>query len=186
MFYDPTMADNTMLSKHSNSLKTGVYNRYQVLLKTHSQMDMLSPWSRTSSTSSKSAMAILRATNAKKACWNYGTHPRLMVSLRLNGFLVDHYAMECLSIGASMTKNGRTLLRKQIPSLSTKSLPKFNKGDKVLVQDNTVNSKRWKRPAVVVDRRGKHGRRYQLRFPSGRILWRNRQLLTSAPEERTS
>ena len=69
-------------------------------------------------------------------------------------------------------------------NLHAKSLPKFNKGDKVLVQDNTVNSKRWKRPAVVVDRGGKHGRRYQLRFPSGRILWRNRQLLTSAPEER--
>ena len=76
--------------------------------------------------------------------------------------------------------------RRKDYNLHAKDLPKFNKGDKVLVQDNTVNSKRWKRPAVVVDRRGKHGRRYQLRFPSGRILWRNRQLLTYAPEERSS
>ena len=57
-----------------------------------------------------------------------------------------------------------------------KQLPKFEVGDSVLVQD--PDSLRWSKPATVVATDGNRGRRYQLRFNSGRILWRNRSYLT--------
>ncbi|TRY80229.1 hypothetical protein TCAL_15435 [Tigriopus californicus] len=50
-------------------------------------------------------------------------------------------------------------------------------GNEVLVQD--VKTKRWDKLATVLDTSGR--RKYQLRFPSGRILWRNRRYIRQAP-----
>ena len=59
-----------------------------------------------------------------------------------------------------------------------KDLPVLRKGDRVLVQD--IQSQKWNTQATVVD--VKLPRRYQLRFPSGRTMWRNRHLIQESPD----
>ena len=59
-----------------------------------------------------------------------------------------------------------------------KDLTELNVGQDVIVQDQA--SGRWTTRATIVD--VKHPRRYQLRFPSGRVLWRNRHVITKAPQ----
>ena len=59
-----------------------------------------------------------------------------------------------------------------------KQLPRFKVGDEVLVQD--TDTKHWTTPARILSSLGQ--RRYQLLFPSGRVLWRNRVFLTPKPQ----
>ena len=68
--------------------------------------------------------------------------------------------------------------RKKYFDRRAKDLTKLNVGQEVIVQDQA--SGRWTTKATIVD--VKHPRRYQLRFPSGRVLWRNRQVITKAPQ----
>ena len=77
-----------------------------------------------------------------------------------------------------MLEKAKHLQRKHF-NKKARSLPKLCVGDNVLVQD--TKSGKWSKKATIVDSGGKDGRRYQLRFPSGRVLWRNRHFLSKAP-----
>ena len=68
--------------------------------------------------------------------------------------------------------------RKKYFDRRAKDLTKLNVGQEVIVQDQA--SGRWTTKATIVD--VKQPRRYQLRFPSGRVLWQNRQVITKAPQ----
>ena len=56
---------------------------------------------------------------------------------------------------------------------SSRTLPPLHVGDHVLVQDR--NSKRWDRAGVIT--RAGNSRDYEIKMPSGRLVWRNRRFL---------
>ena len=61
---------------------------------------------------------------------------------------------------------------------SSREAKPLEDGTRVLVKN--AQSGKWDNFATTLHR---HRRRYQLRFPSGRILWRNRKFLRSVPEQ---
>ena len=65
--------------------------------------------------------------------------------------------------------------------LTAKPLPQLDPGQKIFVQNQTT--KRWDKHAIVIST-GSRSRSYKIKFPDGRILWRNRRFLRPAKEGR--